>query len=67
MHKIVILITMLTIHSKPEPQIQIFFVDRKFYTCYQACIINTKQRHDTALERLLLYWVRYVEHNHNPF
>lgn len=31
MHKIVILITMLTIHSKPEPQVEIFFVDRKFY------------------------------------
>lgn len=29
MHKIVILITMLTIHSKPEPQVEIFFVDRK--------------------------------------
>lgn len=31
MHKIVILITMLTIHSKPEPQVEIFFVDRKVY------------------------------------
>lgn len=31
MHKIVILITMLTIYSKPEPQVEIFFVDRKFY------------------------------------
>lgn len=31
MHKIVILITMLTIHYKPEPQEEIFFVDRKFY------------------------------------
>lgn len=64
MHKIVILITMLTLHSKPEPQVSLSIEN---FTCYQAYIINTKQRHDTALERLLLYWVRYVEHNHNPF